>query len=523
VTARPALLRWLGALAAGATFAAGVLAQPLASLEQAGKRLYDDGLDRSGRPIEARVAGSATPLKGKALACGNCHGEDGRGRPESGVDPGDVTWTDLTKPYGHAHANNRRHGPYDRRSFIRAMHDGVDPAGNPLEPAMPRYDLDDASLDALIAYLKRLDRQTDAGITDTTLRIGTVLPASGRLADTGRAVQRVLQGHLDGVNARGGVHGRQLQLVVAPAGEDDAAARAALDRLLVKEPVLALLAPLTARHERAFATAAEQSRVPLVGPLTLFPESASASSTYVFHLLPGVPELAEALAVRMHPVLALSGRPIVLLHAPGADGQAAAQAVEAHLKARGYSALFLEPAGPPEGLAQRLQQREANAVIVLSPGAGLTAIVRAAAAAGVRPHWLIPAPFVPSDILEWPPELDGRVMLAYPTLPADHTPAGTSALAAAAGGEPTRGHLAMQGAALAASMVLVEGLSRAGRDLSRQKLLAALESLQGFDTGLMPPIRYNADRRIGSYGAFAVKVDLANRKFQPSPDFIRLQ
>ena len=517
-------MRRLGALAIGCTLAAVVQAQALSQTEQIGKRLYDDGIDRAGRLIEARVAGSATPLKGKALACGNCHGEDGRGRPESGVDPGDVTWTDLSKPYGHAHANNRRHGPYDRASFIRSMRDGLDPAGNAFEPAMPRYDLDDANLDALLAYLKRLERQLDPGLTETTIRIGTVLPASGRLADTGRAVQQVLQGHLDGVNARGGIHGRKLQLVVEPGGDDDASVRAALDRLLVKAPVFALLAPLTARHERAFTAAAEKTRVPLVGPLTLFPEGAAASSTYVFHLLPGVPELAEVLAVRMHPVLALSGRPIVLLHAPGADGKAAAQAVEARLRARGYSALFLEPADPPQDLVTRLQQREANAVIVLSPGsAGLTATVKAASSAGLRPHWLVPAPFVPPDMLDWPTELDGRVMLAYPTLPSDRTPAGGAALVAATGGEPARGHAAMQAAALGASMVLVEGLSRAGRDVSRQKLLTALEGLQGFDTGLMPRIGYNADRRIGSYGAYAVQVDLANRTFLPSPDFIRLQ
>ena len=92
--------------------------------------------------------------------------------------------------------------PYDARSFRRAMRDGIDPAGNVLEPAMPRYDLDDADLDALVAYLKRLDAQRDPGITDTTLRIGTVLPTSGRLADTGRAVQRVLQGYFDGINQK---------------------------------------------------------------------------------------------------------------------------------------------------------------------------------------------------------------------------------------------------------------------------------------------------------------------------------
>ena len=516
-------MRRFGALALGCTLAAGIHAQALTPAEQAGRRLYEDGIDRTGRPIEARVAGSATPLKGRALACGNCHGEDGRGRPESGVDPGDVTWTDLTKPYGHTHANSRRHGPYDRGSFIRSMRDGLDPAGNALEPAMPLYDLDDASLDALIAYLKRLEGQLDPGLTGSSIRIGTVLPRSGRLADVGRAVERVLQGHFDGINRRGGVHGRMLQLVVEASGDDDASVRAALDRLLVKEPAFALLAPITARNERTFTVAAEQARVPLIGPLTLFPEGAAASSTYVFHVLPGVPELAEALAVRMHPVLGLSGRPIVLLHAANDEGKAAAQAVAARLKARGYTALFLEPAAAPAELAAHLKQRDARAVIVLSPGADLSATVRATSSAGSHPHWLVPAPFVPPDVFDWPKELDGRVTLAYPTLPSDRTAAGVAALTTAGGGEPARGHLAMQAAALGASMVLVEGLSRAGRDLSRQKLLAALESLQGFGTGLSPPLGYNADRRIGSYGAYAVEVDFARRSFRPLPDFIRLQ
>jgi ABC-type branched-subunit amino acid transport system substrate-binding protein len=496
--------------------------QALTPAEQIGRRLYHDGVDGAGKLIEARVAGSATPLKGKAVSCGNCHGEDGRGRPESGVDPGDVTWTDMTKPYGHVHAGNRRHGPYDRAGFIRAMRDGVDPAGNVLEPAMPRYDLSDADLEALVAYLKRLDRQVDAGITDTTLRVGTVLPTSGRLADNGRAVQRVLQGYFDGINQRGGVHGRRLLLAVAPLGDEASDARLAAERLLKQDSVVALLAPLTARSERSFTTMVEAAKVPVVGPLTLFPDSTSSSSLYVFHVLPGVPELAEALAVHLHPVLALGGRPVVLLHAAGADGEATARAVEARLRARGYSALTLEPAaGAPADVAARLKRREAAAVIVLAPGPQLTATVRASADAGLHPYWLVPAPFVPADLLDWPRELDGRVLLAYPTLPGDRTAAGNAALRAASGGD--RGHQAMQVAALGAAMVLVEGLSRAGRDVSRQKLMSALEGMQGFETGLTPRITYTAERRIGSYGAYAVKVDLARRSFQPLPDFIRLQ
>ncbi len=170
------------------------------------------------------------------------------------------------------------------------MRDGVDPAGN---AARAR----DAALRPRRRQPRCADRLPEAPRpavrcrASRTRRCGSArcCRPSAPADDAGSAVQRVLQGYLDGVNQRGGVHGRKLQLVVEPAGDDDASARAALDRLLVKDPVLALLAPMTARHERAFAAAAEQARVPLVGPLTLFPEGAAASSTYVFHVLPGVP------------------------------------------------------------------------------------------------------------------------------------------------------------------------------------------------------------------------------------------
>ena len=142
----------------------------------------------------------------------------------------------------------------------------------------------------------------------------------------------------------------------------------------------------------------------------------------------------------------------------------------------------------------------------------------------MQPYWLVPAPFVASDILDWPRELDGRIVLGYPTPAADRTPGRPGRPAKAPAAASSRGHQAMQVAALGSAMVLVEGLSRAGRDLSRQKLLAALEGLQGFETGLTaapelqrrPPHRFvrrlRRSRSISPSGAF-----------QPLPDFIRLQ
>ena len=56
-----------------------------------------------------------------AVPCAGCHGRDGKGKPEGGVTPSDLTWTALTRPYGVTHPGGRKHPPYDARLLKRAV------------------------------------------------------------------------------------------------------------------------------------------------------------------------------------------------------------------------------------------------------------------------------------------------------------------------------------------------------------------------------------------------------------------
>jgi hypothetical protein len=101
------------------------------------------------------------------------------------------------------------------------------------------------------------------------------------------------------------------------------------------------------------------------------------------------------------------------------------------------------------------------------------------------------------DALQWSP----RVLLATPTVPDDVTPEGFQELQAfAARHALPRTQLPAQIATYATVKVFVEGLKRAGRELTREKLIAALEQLYQFPTGLTPPVTFNRNRRIGSDG-----------------------
>lgn len=55
--------------------------------------------------------------------------------------------------------------------------------------------------------------------------------------------------------------------------------------------------------------------------------------------------------------------------------------------------------------------------------------------------------------------------------------------------------------------MLVESLSRTGRDLRRARLIEELDELRDFDTGVMPPITFGPNRHVGVRGALVVSTE----------------
>ena len=61
--------------------------------------------------------------------------------------------------------------------------------------------------------------------------------------------------------------------------------------------------------------------------------------------------------------------------------------------------------------------------------------------------------------------------------------------------------------ALASARILIEALQRAGRDVTRERLIDVLETLQSYRTGLGPPVTFSPSRHIGTDGAWIVPLD----------------
>ena len=498
-------------------------AADLGESEARGKLIFHEGRSEAGREIVALVGQRSVPVPATATPCANCHGPDGLGRPESGVVPTNITWSRLSRPYGAVSPGGRREHPaYDEEALAAAIMGGVDPGGNVLDPGMPRFRMHPGDLADLVSYLKRLEHDQDPGLSDERIVLGSVVPA----AAAGEAVAAVLSAYFSDLNAEGGIYGRRVELLVARA----AAPAQALEQarhLVASGQVFALVAPFIMDVEEGFVGLVEQAGMPVIAPFTHAPAEPELPAEEVFYLLSGPVAQGRALvdyAAGRFPDARFKG---VVLH----GGDESSVEVARGMVAQGdkwewplAAVEYLPGRDDMTELATELRDAGAQVVFLAASSESFSALTYAADAAGWSPYVFALGASAGRASVEAPGSFQGRLFLSFPTSPQDH-----SQLARARFNDFHRRHelpqegMVSQVSAYVAVGLLREGLMRAGRTLSRERLVSALEELYEFETGLAPPLTYGRNRRTGAAGAHVVGVDLETRRFHPASTWVEPQ
>jgi len=516
---------WHPAFAAAALLAClahAPVALALDAAEVRGKQIYFEGTSPSGDTINAVVGDEAVTLPGSALTCASCHGSDGLGRPEGGVLPPDIRWSELAKSYGHVHENGRRHPAFDDASLARSIFAGIDAAANPLDRAMPLYQMSSQDMADLIAYMKVIENDLDPGIDASRVQVATLLPLQGRASALGQAMAQVLLGYFDDVNEQGGVFGRRIELLAVPLGDSPEASLDTLQKAFDAEGVFALVGAYTIGMDDELLTMLRDENVPLVGPFTLDPGDAFVDAA-AFYLYPGINEQARVLADRALADGAAANQ--VLVAGPAEDRvDSLVGAVRDQLRQHGGGEppnveRYVAGDFDPVGLASSLGDSGSNALIFLGSQVDLQRLLAVLAGQPEVPLVYVLSSLISSPLFDLPTEFDHKVFVAFPTTGGDVTAAGREefGLLAERAGLP-KDHIQAQLAAFAAARLMVEGLRRAGRDLSRERLVEGLEKLYGFETGVTPPLTYGPNRRIGARGAHVATVDLKKKTYTPVGD-----
>jgi ABC-type branched-subunit amino acid transport system substrate-binding protein len=365
----------------------------------------------------------------------------------------------------------------------------------------------------------------DSGISKQKIVIGTMAATNGPLAEMGQAIKAVTTAYFDELNSQGGIYGRRLELKFIETAATPAATRANLERLLTDDHVFAMTGALIAGAEKEVINLMAQRKVPLIGPLTLYPQTGSPLNRQVFYLLSGVDVQARALIDFAAKEPDLKGAGLAVIYPRNEINATIFEAIKDQSKKDGLRAPraydYLAGNFDAAGTIKQLSQTSREVVFLLGGTDEAFAFMKEAE----KLNWF-PTIFLSGGGTKifWAPEgFDGKLFLSFPTSPADQTADGEKEFRALAEKYrlPSK-HLAAQISAYTAAKVLIEGLRRAGKDLSREKLIQALEGLHEYSTGLTPAISYGPNRRIGAMGAYVVGIDLKQKQFVPASAWINV-
>ena len=120
-----------------------------------GEMIYFTGINAKGKRIP--FTGGPPWLYMHGGGCASCHGPDGRGGVPVMMGtaiPPDIRYHHLIE---EEHEGDEEHPPYTDELIRRAITEGLDPAGEPLDPTMPRWQMSEGDLNDLLEFLKTLE------------------------------------------------------------------------------------------------------------------------------------------------------------------------------------------------------------------------------------------------------------------------------------------------------------------------------------------------------------------------------
>ena len=340
------------------------------------------------------------------------------------------------------------------------------------------------------------------GVTDTEVTIGITGPLSGPAAAWG-TIALASEAYAKHVNDQGGVHGRNLKIVLKDDGYNPGRAVANITEM--KDSVFAVIGTVGTVVLNASKDLVAEAGLPLVFPLgnvQVFAKQPKEKIRTVFQAYPDYSDEAEFLtqqAAKLENVKKLG------FFGQNDDfGKEALEGVKRGLKKTPGTVLagevFYEVTDRELGThALKMKESGAEAVLLYSTATHAAGLVKEMAKVGYRPKLFASFTLYDRDTMFrllgelW----EGAYFDAVAALRGE--PAADKLVEIVTRIEPKlkgREGFSVQGAADV--LILLEGLKRAGRDLTREKFVKAMETVKDWTgDGLYAPISFGPDRHHG--------------------------
>ncbi len=336
--------------------------------------------------------------------------------------------------------------------------------------------------------------QTVPGVTEKEILIGSCSALEGPSSFLGIETVTGAKAYFDKINDDGGVDGRKLKLISYDDSYDPGKTQACFNRLM-EQKVFALAFFVGTPTAVKYLPMAEGDKIPLVGLFT------GAQTLYVplRHWVVNVrASYFDETREQMNGLWGTLGyKKIGVIYPEDPFGTTVLEGVKTALKAHGAepvaAASYPRQTSQVGGAIDTVRAANPEAVVLVGPANTVAPILKQAHARGWKPLFLTVS-FVGTDdlIKEAGPESEG-VVVTQVVPPYYLTEYKTVALYRRTLGKyyPTAqpNFVSLEG--FVDAMVLVEGLKKTGKELTREGLIRGIESLHEVDMGLGPKLKLN--------------------------------
>lgn len=367
------------------------------------------------------------------------------------------------------------------------------------------------------------------GVTDSSIKLGSITDMTGPTANIQTPYLSGIQTYLKWVNDNGGVNGRKIELV----SEDDRytvpAAVAAFKKLTTQDKVFAILGQGGSNQVSALSDDIKDQKIPVLFPMQTTKDQ--LANPYFFSLLASYEDQANVLVKRAVEDMKKAGKDKPVIATVTLDVESGYEWATYVAGALGRMNLklakhVLVPAAATEATAQvqQLLDLKPDAIIIHGATTNNVAFLRDAARYGLKvPIYSSYGGF--GDLLyqsagkEATANFIGVHSFNPPLL---DTP-GLKEMREVGQRYGMDKYLNLQQyvQGWTAGRVYVEALKKAGKDLTRESLMAAIESMNDYDTqGLSAPVSFSSKNHNGVRAVRFFGYDFNKNEMVPVSDWI---
>jgi branched-chain amino acid transport system substrate-binding protein len=360
------------------------------------------------------------------------------------------------------------------------------------------------------------------GVTKDTIKVGSISDVTGPSAAIQGPWLHGLQSSIKAANQAGGIGKRQIELVSEDDKYDAGAGLAAYKKLVSQTPVIGIAFSGSSNVAAAVLPRVARDKVPIFGGFATAKNAETPFNPWFFALAPTYADQADVLMGYAKRWVKKDQPRVAVIHNGTVSGPEFADLVKA--RAGGGAAFAGSVVLPPtatsaDAQVQKIVSMKPDVIAFHGSGAGANLILRAEEKLGtsIPMIGLVPSggPIAYKGIS---PKYGDNYEYLTAFTPATTPEPGTSALLAAAkaAGYAQEANNPDFVNGYVAGQIVVNGLKKAGDDLSREGLRKGLEKLTDLDTGgLSAAVTYGAKDHVGPQELRPAKWDYARSVVTP--------